>query len=78
MQNSKHFENRKHELSKSQTSNTNSRIYESLKPIASRFDSIEFVPLSRSFLHSQIRVFAVSLSKPRGCDRQTHSCSILL
>ena len=45
-------------------SSTNSRIYESLKPIATRFDSIKFVPLTRSFLASQIRVFDVSLSSP--------------
>ena len=70
LQNSKHWESPKLELSKSQNSSTNSRIYESLKPKATRFDSIEFVPLSRSFLASQVQVFDVSLSKPRGCDRR--------
>ena len=64
LQNSKHWENPKLGLSKSQNSRTNSRIYESLKPIATRFDSTEFVPLSRSFLASQVRVFDVSLSSP--------------
>ena len=38
------------------------------KTIATRFNSSEFVPPSRSFLASQVRVFDVSLSKPRGCD----------
>ena len=64
MQNSKHWENPKLELSKSQNTSTNSRICEYLKPRATEFDSIEFVPLSRSFLASQIRVFDVSLSSP--------------
>ena len=64
LQNSKQWESPKLELSKSQ----NSRIYESLKPIATRFDSIEFVPLSRPFLASQASSFRCVAFKPGGCD----------
>ena len=57
----------------SQNSSTNSRIYESLKPIATRFDSTEFVPLSRSFLASQASSYRCVAFKPGGCDSvRTH------
>ena len=74
MQNSEHWESPKLELSKSQNSSTNSRIYESLKPVATRFDSTEFVPLSRSFLASQVRVFDVSLSSPEAATASARMC----